>query len=111
VSNPLREHVERYNAGVRARDFSGMVLAFADAAELRFEGAAAGPFHGRAAIAEAYREAPPEQPIVLLTDEERPDGTVVGAYAWESEPGVRAGWMHLTPGPHGRIARLVITIG
>jgi steroid Delta-isomerase len=111
VTNALREHVERYNAGVRTRDFSGMVAGFADAAEMRFDGATAGPFHGRAAIAEAYREAPPDEMLVLLTDEERPDGTIVGAYAWADEPGVRAGWMHLTPGPHGRIARLVITIG
>ena len=107
----LREHIERYNAGVRAGDFSGMVAAFSDDAEMRFEGVPAGPFYGRAAIAEAYREAPPDDEIVLLADEERPDGTVVGAYAWASEPELRAGWMHLTPGPHGRIARLVVTIG
>lgn len=95
----LEEHVERFNAGVRTGDFGPMVAAFAEDAELAFEGIPVGPFAGREAIAAAYAAQPPDDEIVLLD----PDGT----YAWATEPAVPAGRMFLTE-RDGRIARLVI---
>ena len=55
----LEEHVERFNAGVRSGDFGPMVAAFAEDAELVFEGILVGPFAGREAIGEAYAAQPP----------------------------------------------------
>jgi steroid delta-isomerase len=95
----LEAHVDRFNRGVRSGDFGPMVAAFADDAELVFEGIPVGPFVGREAIAEAYRAQPPDDEIVLLDGE--------GTYAWASAPDVPAGRMFLTE-RDGAIARLVI---
>src|SRR5829696_9589623 len=56
----LSDHVARFNAGVRSGDFGPMVDGFTDDAELVFEGIPVGPFRGRAAIAAAYRNQPPD---------------------------------------------------
>ncbi|MDQ3777879.1 MAG: nuclear transport factor 2 family protein [Actinomycetota bacterium] len=95
----LEEHVERFNRGVRSGDFAEMVSFFAADAELVFQGIPVGPFVGRDAIADAYREQPPDDEIVLLRDD--------GTYAWASEPEVPAGQMFLTA-RDGEIGRLVI---
>lgn len=85
--------------GVRSGDFSRMVAAFSEGAELVFEGIPVGPFAGREAIAAAYAAQPPDDEIVLL------DGD--GTYAWAKEPETPAGQMFLTE-RDGEIARLVI---
>jgi steroid Delta-isomerase len=95
----LEAHVDRFNHGVRTRDFGPMVAAFADDAELVFEGIPVGPFVGREAIAEAYRAQPPDDEVVLLDAD--------GTYAWASAPNVPAGRMFLAE-RDGEIARLVI---
>jgi steroid Delta-isomerase len=95
----LSEHVERFNHGVRTGDFGPMVAAFAEDAELVFEGIPVGPFVGREAIGDAYAAQPPDDEIVLLDRE--------GTYAWGSAPDVPAGQMFLTE-RDGEIARLVI---
>ena len=95
----LEEHVGRFNAGVRSGDFGPMVAAFADDAEVVFEGIPVGPFGGRDAIAAAYAAQPPDDEIVLLDAD--------GTYAWAKEPEVPAGRMFLTE-RDGEIARLVI---
>lgn len=84
---------------MRSGDFGPMVAAFAEDAELVFEGIPVGPFADRDAIAAAYRERPPDDEIVLLDAD--------GTYAWASAPGVPAGRMFLTE-RDGEIARLVI---
>jgi steroid Delta-isomerase len=95
----LEDHVERFNEGVRTGDFSRMVSAFADEAELVFEGIPVGPFSGRDAIAAAYAEQPPDDEIVLLDAD--------GNYAWARDPETPAGRMFLTE-REGEIERLVI---
>lgn len=95
----LQRHVERFNEGVRSGDFSRMVAAFSEDAELVFEGIPVGPFAGREAIAAAYAAQPPDDEIVLLEGD--------GTYAWSKEPEVPAGQMFLTE-RDGEIARLVI---
>ena len=95
----LDEHVDRFNAGVRSGDFGPMLAAFAEDAELVFEGIPVGPFSGRKAIGAAYAAQPPDDEIVLL------DGD--GTYAWAKDPAVPAGQMFLTE-HDGEIARLVI---
>jgi steroid delta-isomerase len=76
-----------------------MVSAFAEDAELMFEGIPVGPFVGREAIGAAYAARPPDDEIVLLGDD--------GTYAWSSAPDVSAGQMFLTE-RDGEISRLVI---
>jgi steroid delta-isomerase len=95
----LDEHVERFNLGVRTGDFGPMVAAFSEDAELVFEGIPVGPFVGRDAIGEAYRAQPPDDEIVLLSDD--------GTYAWAKEPDLPAGQMFMTE-RDGEIAKLVI---
>jgi steroid Delta-isomerase len=95
----LQMHVERFNAGVRSRDFGPMVAAFSEDGELVFQGIPVGPFSGREAIGAAYAAQPPDDEIVLL------DGD--GTYAWAKEPAVPAGQMFLAE-RDGEIARLVI---
>ena len=106
----LREHVERFNAGMESGDFGPMVAAFAEDARMEFEGAPAGPFVGRDAIEAAYREQPPDDEIVLLAAPEERDGVVRAPYAWASSAGTEAGELRLTPDGE-RIARLVVTFG
>jgi hypothetical protein len=103
----LRDHVERFNAAVRSGDFGAMLDHYDDEAELVFVGVPVGPFHGRAAIAEAYRVRPPDDEILLL-DERDEDGELVGGYAWQREPGIRAGELRLTV-ENGRTKRLVVS--
>jgi SnoaL-like domain len=78
----LTAHVARFNAGVRSGDFGPMVDWFTEDAELAFEGIPVGPFHGREAIAAAYRAQPPDDEIELLEVVQDSDG----------------GWSRPTPG-------------
>ena len=103
----LDEHVRRFNEGVRSGDFAPMIAAFADDAEMHFAGAPAGPFYGREAIGEAYREQPPDDEIEIFDSEER-DGEIVARYAWLRDEGRQSGEMRLTP-RDGRIQKLVVT--
>ena len=105
----LEEHVERFNQGVRSGDFTPMVAAFAEDAELHFEGVPVGPFIGRDAIDAAYREQPPDDEVEILGSEVR-DGVIVARYAWLREEGRQAGEMRLTP-RDGQIEKLVVTFG
>jgi hypothetical protein len=105
----LEQHVSRFNEGVRSGDFTPMVAAFAEDAELHFEGVPVGPFVGRDAIDAAYREQPPDDEIEILGFEER-DGVVVARYAWLRDEGRQAGEMLLTP-RGDQIQKLVVTFG
>jgi steroid delta-isomerase len=105
----LEEHVRRFNEGVRTGDFGPMAAAFTDDAEMVFEGVPVGPFVGRAAIAAAYRDQPPDDEIEIFDAEER-DGAIVARYAWLRDQGKQAGEMRLSP-HEGRIRKLVVTFG
>jgi len=105
----MHEHVDRFNAGVTAGDFGPMLEAFSDDAEMVFEGVPVGPFHGREAIAAAYREQPPDGQIKVLDVTEPADGEVVAQYAWTDRPETPSGEMRLTH-HDGRITRLVVTL-
>jgi steroid Delta-isomerase len=105
----LEQHVARFNEGVRSGDFTPMLAAFAEDAELHFEGVPVGPFVGRDAIDAAYREQPPDDEIEILGSEER-DGVVVARYGWLRDEGRQAGEMLLTP-RGDQIQKLVVTFG
>jgi hypothetical protein len=82
VSDLLEQHVRGFNHGVRSGDWDPMLAHFADDAELRFENAPAGPFHGLEAIRTAYREQPPDDEIVLLGVQADSEHTATAAFAW-----------------------------
>ena len=103
----LDEHVRRFNAGVRSGDFGPMLELFTDDATLTFVGVPVGPFHGRDAIAAAYREQPPDDEIDVLDAWTR-EGMIAAPYAWRRDAGRAAGEMWLTRAGD-RIAGLVVT--
>lgn len=103
----LREHIERFNQGVRTGDYRPMLELFTEHAELAFEGVPVGPFTGRDAIATAYRERPPDDTIEVFEPVLR-GGEVVTRYAWSRDEGVPTGEMRLTADGDW-IARLVVT--
>jgi steroid Delta-isomerase len=103
----LEDHVERFNAGVRSGDFTRMLENFAPDATMAFEGVPVGPFVGRDAIAQAYRERPPDDVLDLL-DSRRDGNTIVAGYAWRREPEKRAGELRLTV-EGGRITGLTVS--
>jgi steroid delta-isomerase len=107
VSELLRKHVERFNAGIRTGEWGPMLEGFADDAELEFRGIPVGPFSGRDAIAAAYREQPPDDELRVLEERER-DDRFEARYAWLAEPDVAAGEMLLTH-EDGLIRKLVVT--
>jgi hypothetical protein len=98
----LDREVAAFNEGVRTGEWSALVGLFTDDAELEFVGIPVGPFHGRAAIAEAYRVHPPNDEIVVLED--RGDSAL---YAWSRDPERQAGELHLEE-RDGAIVRLRI---
>jgi steroid delta-isomerase len=100
----LDDHVTAFNHGVRTGDWAPMLERFSDDAEMEFVGVPVGPFHGRDAIAEAYRRQPPDDELVVLED--RGDGTA--RYAWGKTPDRAAGDLRLTADGE-RITRLVVT--
>jgi hypothetical protein len=103
----LNQHVDRFNQAVRTGDWETMTAHFTDDGELRFEGVPAGPFEGRDAITDAYREQPPDDEVRILDSDQVGDETIAG-YSWAADPQKRAGEMRLTE-RDGRIARLVVT--
>jgi steroid Delta-isomerase len=103
----LDEHVRRFNEGVRSGDFAPMAAAFAEDAEMHFEGVPVGPFVGRDAIAAAYRDQPPDDEVEIFDAEER-DGFIVARYAWLRDEGHQAGEMRISQ-RNGEIQKLVVT--
>ncbi len=75
-------HIERFNAGVRSGDFGDMVGHFTEDATATFVSLPFGPFHGRDAIAQAYRDHPPDDTIDVLSTTEPDDQTIVARFAW-----------------------------
>ena len=103
----LEEHVRRFNEAVRSGDYEPMLELFADDAVLEFRGVPVGPFHGRDAIAAAYRAQPPDDEIEVL-DIENVEAEIRAGYAWRRDGGRRAGDMFLMRDGDS-IAKLVVT--
>ncbi len=92
----LNRHVRLFNDGVRKGDFGPMVSHFSEDAEIYFEGIPVGPFKGRAAIELAYSEQPPDDEIIVLKVKEgQGKNEVIGEYAWQKNPKVKAGELRI----------------
>jgi steroid Delta-isomerase len=103
----LSAHVRRFNDAVRSHDFAEMIEGFAAEAEMDFAGVPVGPFVGRDAIAEAYRDQPPDDEVRLLGPPRVQGEVVESDYAWAND-GRRAGRMILAA-REGLITRLTVT--
>jgi steroid Delta-isomerase len=100
-------YVEAHNAAVRSGEWSALAEWFTDDAEVRFEGAPVGPFHGRDEIRAAYASRPPDDEVEIRAVKEQGDRTIAD-YGWAQEPGIRAGEIRLA-WQGDRIRELVIT--
>jgi steroid Delta-isomerase len=92
----LEKHVALLNRGVENGNFLEMISRFTDDAVMRFEGVAVGPFIGKEAIASAYRNRPPDDKIVILSEKQAYDPySIIAEYTWSKSPRVRAGEMKI----------------
>jgi hypothetical protein len=104
----LEAHVERFNACVRNGSFEALAASFVPDGVMSFEGVPVGPFHGRAAIGDAYRERPPDDTLSLMGPIRHDGSWSWAGYAWDRRPTVRAGEIRLRATDEG-IAELVVT--
>ncbi|MGH8791477.1 MAG: nuclear transport factor 2 family protein [Stackebrandtia sp.] len=108
MANLLEEYVLRHNRGLSSGDFTSMLELFCDDAEMTFVGLPVGPFVGRDAIAAAFRDAPPDDQLVLLST--ACDGArISGGYGWRGRHGQPEGSLELTA-RDGKIARLTVVV-
>jgi RimJ/RimL family protein N-acetyltransferase len=91
----LHEYVGDHNECVRTGEWEPLAAWFAEDAELAFDGVPVGPFHGREAIAAAYRVQPPDDQVLTFRVEER-DGGVRALYGWLAAPSHVSGRMLAT---------------
>ena len=94
-------HVEAFNLAVTAGDWATFTTRFAEDATMPFVGVPAGPYEGRLAITQGYRDNPPTEIMTLLTtnsDEAR--------FRWS---GGGTGAMHLSWTSDGRVSALTVT--
>lgn len=103
----IRDHVDRFNFGVRSGDFGPMLERFTDDAELVFEGLPVGPFVGRQAIEDAYRMHPPDDEIDVLGYRAEGD-EIVAPYVWVRDRERVAGELRMCR-EGDRIRRLVVS--
>jgi ketosteroid isomerase-like protein len=82
LTEAATRHVERFNKAVRTGDFSDLVDTFAPTAVMRFIGVPAGPYVGRASIAQAYADSPPDDTMSIVDVHEAGPCTVQASFAW-----------------------------
>jgi steroid delta-isomerase len=79
----VAQHTAAFNAAVHSGDWQAFAERFTRGATMRFVGVPAGPFVGRAAIAEAYAQQPPTD--TLIPRRVASDGDVdTVSFAWTS---------------------------
>jgi hypothetical protein len=84
LRNAARRHVARFNSAVRERDWSGLAGGFTEDATMRFTDVAVGPFEGRAAIEQAYRDQPPDDTMTIGRITERGPDCADVDFAWDA---------------------------
>ncbi|MEE6258452.1 nuclear transport factor 2 family protein [Plantactinospora sonchi] len=83
MNDRVRRHTELFNASFRSGDWSPFLATFTEDAVMSFGGVPVGPFHGRAAIAEAYARQPPTD--TMRVDSVRSEGdTDLVRFAWSA---------------------------
>lgn len=103
----LVEHELAFNASVASGEFGPLVALFAPDGGASLQGVPVGPFVGRAAIAAAYDERPPDDTLVVRARRLDPDGAICETFSWSSDGDAASGEM-LVRVADGRIAELVV---
>lgn len=87
------QHVAAFNAAVHSGDWRSFGDRFTPDATMRFVGVPAGPFVGRAAIAQAYAEQPPTDTLTILRVDSA-DEVDTAFFAWSAGGGgvMRLAW-------------------
>jgi steroid delta-isomerase len=105
----LADHVRRFNHGVRTADWRPMLQNFSPDGMIVFDGVRVGPFRGHESIEKRYREQPPDDTVTVLEVLEATPERIVAAFAWDNQPGARAGELRLAL-DGGQILRLTIRL-
>jgi hypothetical protein len=84
LRNAARRHVARFNRAVRERDWARLTNSFAPDAVMRFTNVPVGPFSGRGAIEQAYRDQPPDDTMTVRAIDETGPDTADVAFAWDA---------------------------
>lgn len=89
----IAKHVDAFNAAVQSGDWSSFADRFTPDATMRFIGVPAGPFVGRAAIAQAYAEQPPTDTLTIR-DVDSTGAVDTAFFAWNAGGGgaMRVTW-------------------
>ncbi|MEV0288205.1 MULTISPECIES: nuclear transport factor 2 family protein [unclassified Kribbella] len=95
------DHVDAFNQAVSTGDWDTFAARFAPDATMTFVNVPAGPFHGREAIAEAYRATPPTETMSLVEE--------VGDFARFRWSGGGTGTMRLVWTPNGTVRTLTVS--
>ena len=77
-------------------------------ATMRFDGIGAGPFHGRAGIADAFRSSPPDDTLIVGPTTSDGGDVAEADYAWSRRPAPRSGRLRVES-KSGQITLLVVT--
>lgn len=107
MAERAREHLRHFNAAVRSGDWAAFAERFAVDARMEFVNVPTGPYVGRAAIAVAYRDNPPDDTLAIRTVCSDGDVDTV-AFDWTRGG---AGVMTLKWTPAGLVEHLVIEFG
>jgi hypothetical protein len=103
------DHADAFNHAVTTGDWDTFAQRFAEDASITFVNVPAGPFHGRTAIAAAYRENPPTETMTLLDDDggadEGLDASGPVRFRWASGA---TGTMELSWAPNGAVQALTV---
>lgn len=105
----LNRVVADFNTGARTGDFSALVDLLTDDAVLEFEGVPDPPFLGRDAIAEHYRNDPPDDEVAIVRSKSE-NGFIIANFVWVDIPEARGGTLIITPHEE-RVARIAIAFG
>jgi hypothetical protein len=97
--------VDAFNQAVTTGDWDTFARRFATDASMSFAGVPVGPFHGRTAIAAAYRQDPPSETMSVL-DVQEESGATVARFRWSSGA---TGTMTLTWAPDGAVQALSVS--
>ena len=81
----LERHVALFNAAVCSGDFSQFVDNFTEDAILEYDGIPDPPYVGRQAIAQRYRDDPPDDPVSVVRWKTK-NGCIIAEFRWRDIP-------------------------
>ncbi len=105
----LDRFVGLFNAGVRHHDFSEYLASFAQDAVLEFDGVPDPALYGKAAIAERYRDDPPDDQITVVRSKIAGD-RIMAEFRWHDIPEATGGCFVIDL-RNGKISYLTVAFG